>query len=1345
MDGEAAQSEFQSYDLRKHVEAKGMWAGATQRATIPGLLGAVATAVTDPTTNEETPKLMTCAITQDHTPALLKGFDELLVNASDHAKTCAARSTQRKFSKVTYVRVGFTPERGAFSVENDGPGIPVVRHDDVSAQHGRDIYIPEIAFCILLSGSNMEKAPDSIKGGINGVGAKIANIHSVAFRYETVSYDTDGSRRLYVQKCRNRMLKIEPPTIIDLKKNWPPPASPGQPQTPLPTPTPHTTVQMLPAYAALGYGEVGKKVDGEYTYPGTWGRDYKDILAWLRLRCCQLAAYLGPKVQVTLNGKAIPIMSPADLAGVYLLAHGPDVFKHASFFETKMKGSAEPYKKHPWDVTAVISPNIKSFTHVSIINGVVTSAGSHLAYIKTLLKEGTIKKVKAASKDKDFTTNVGEVCKHMLLVVVGALPGADWTGQRKDELTMPKSVLSHYTFAATWLRQISEVLSSALIEASGKKQKKKPRVKPDKLTPAKLAGARKNGPVASLMVAEGDSALTLIRMGLTLGKANPGGPNFQTHGMFSLGGVPMNAAKKVTAVKTAEVDEDGEANTILVRSKSLQDNKVISALEQILNLSHNCTYETEAERNKLYYKHIIVCVDQDVDGAGKILGILLTYFHLFWPALIRAGFVKWFMTPIIRVYPKSAKTSAQRAKVGPVEEFYHEQEFLSWAASLDGDASDTDGLSKQYAIEYYKGLGSHDDHEVLPMFQNFEERLYTFTLDEASARLFDVYFGVPTAPRKAELSTPLQELSVEEITFLNETRQVSCSLQLRHFAKAYKLDALERQLPGALDSFTVGRRKALAGARQRFGNRAGECKTFQLAGYVADRMSYHHGGASMENTIVRMCQTFPGSRQLPLIIGAGSFGSRVGGGDDAASPRYTKVSLNVALVNALFPKEDDWILPYEFVDGQRAQPQSYAPVIPLTPIDNMEIPSEGWNYKCWGRKISQVAAIVNAFCDPTHEHHRIVRGIIDPHATPAAAPPAAELYAKFCEVFPLDISLRGIGGELRMRKGKLHHFGTYSLRTVAGDEEGMQGAVVVVTELPLRTWSDKFATSLGETARNGKPTAKSAYIQSADDYSSKTQIQVNVVLRPGALALIRQKYGKFGADPIEDFLGLYTSLSSTLNVIRPSAGGGGGVIQLGDDYHRLVLYHLPHRRKYYKLRFERKATVLRLLIRVENEILRYLALAGELKISEIPDEAQACALLARKEFPQVHLTLIKQPKYATLAELDAAIVEASAALSPPPALRAAEHDDEMLQADPDDEQPGAEKEARATYNYILNLRERDLVLKARQKREAKVAKLVAELAEVEKILAEQPFAAASVWREELAKVLAVVQAQGYYS
>ncbi|QED21716.1 P1192R [African swine fever virus] len=138
---------FEISDFKEHAKKKSMWAGALNKVTISGLMGVF-------TEDED---LMALPIHRDHCPALLKIFDEIIVNATDHERAC-----HNKTKKVTYIKISF--DKGVFSCENDGPGIPIAKHEQASLIAKRDVYVPEVASCHFLAGTNINKAKDCIKG-----------------------------------------------------------------------------------------------------------------------------------------------------------------------------------------------------------------------------------------------------------------------------------------------------------------------------------------------------------------------------------------------------------------------------------------------------------------------------------------------------------------------------------------------------------------------------------------------------------------------------------------------------------------------------------------------------------------------------------------------------------------------------------------------------------------------------------------------------------------------------------------------------------------------------------------------------------------------------------------------------------------------------------------------------------------------------------------------------------------------------------------------------------------------------------------------------------------------------
>ena len=51
----------------------------------------------------------------------------------------------------------------------------------------------------------------------------------------------------------------------------------------------------------------------------------------------------------------------------------------------------------------------------------------------------------------------------------------------------------------------------------------------------------------------------------------------------------------------------------------------------------------------------------------------------------------------------------------------------------------------------------------------------------------------------------------------------------------------------------------------------------QLAGYVAEHSSYHHGEVSLAGTIVNLAQNYVGSNNINYLMPEGQFGTRLQG------------------------------------------------------------------------------------------------------------------------------------------------------------------------------------------------------------------------------------------------------------------------------------------------------------------------------------------------------------------------------------------------------------------------------------------------------------------------------------
>ena len=112
-------------------------------------------------------------------PALLKIFDEILVNALDQKA--------RNAVDTTVMRVNIDRTKGRISIMNNGGCIPVEIHKIW------DEYVAVGIFGSLLTSENFDDSEKRLTGGRNGMGAKLTNIFSKRFVVET----SDSKRRKY--------------------------------------------------------------------------------------------------------------------------------------------------------------------------------------------------------------------------------------------------------------------------------------------------------------------------------------------------------------------------------------------------------------------------------------------------------------------------------------------------------------------------------------------------------------------------------------------------------------------------------------------------------------------------------------------------------------------------------------------------------------------------------------------------------------------------------------------------------------------------------------------------------------------------------------------------------------------------------------------------------------------------------------------------------------------------------------------------------------------------------------------------------------------------------------------
>ena len=1183
---------FKIMDIKEHIRKKSMWAGSNTKISM-NLLGLDL-------------KNILCEIKNHHTPSLIKSFDELIVNASD-----AANSLKKK-DKVTFINVTFNKKDG-FIIHNDGKGIII--------QKIGKIYNVEAMFSIPFSTTNSDKKKGDaiIKGGTNGLGAKIANCKSEYFQVEV----SDG-KVVYNQIWKNCLSTRYDPNISMESQN------------------PGVKIIMKPKYIEMGYGLNISDID------------FNDISMWIKLRLHYISAYLGEDVKITYNEEICQTTSLSKLSNVLL-----NVINNSEIhvMETVMKSKTESFKKYNWDVAIAIYKGKKIINNTAIVNGVISNKGSHIQHVKKIITthiEAKLDKIlgKKGKNDKK-TISTKEILSNICIFMKCIIPGVDWNSQTKDEVQISSDIVNQYSINSIFLNQLSTIVTEKLLISQSSKQTKIVNHKHRKA----VMSSTKEKKNTFLVVAEGDSAITLIVAGASNSRLANGRSLLDYIGIISIQGVILNAAREIKECET----QDGEI--FLVRNAKLQNNKRLIELADAFGLKYDCKYETKEEIETLNYGKMLLCVDQDLDGIGKIAPLVLVWIYLFWPALIKNGIICRLRTPIIRLYSK-------RKGDEPLE-YYSENDMVNAMKSL---------IIGNYRIQYYKGLATHDDKEAVKMFEEnkFKSEIFTYNLDGTEKFIsasFNIYFGPDPSLRKKELVIPVQHLTYEERKECEQNKQIHMVKEsLNIDTKSFKLDDLKRKIPSVIDGWNISRRKIFAGLIHMFNSRSDPVKVFQLGGHTAEYCNYHHGDASLNASIITMAQTH--NWKIPFLIGVGQFGSRHG--HEAGSPRYIGV-IPSPMSRTLIKKEDEYFLDYYNDDGKSStEPTYFIPILPPVLNDYKSV-SEGWNHVSYSRDLDSVLAVVNAYIDGDEKLISISEKIYENKSSKELISQSVDALSK---IWKLPPNTRNFKGRLVEHKNSIYSIGTYII-----DKNK-----IIINELPIGVQTLKFIENLNKKIEV-KDSNHFNYISSVNDKSDTKNVKLEIVLcNANNLKEIHTKYGNATFDYIEEFLLLRAPMHSFLNYY-----GTNDTILEFDNYLSIILHWAPYRRRLYEERITRNKILKQYQIIEHKEIIRYALISHELKIASLLDTESAYNMLKENKFTPINHKVLHSPGNIKNENLV-----------------------EKLTIEPD-----------ANYDFLLNLRERDLIKSNIQKKEDNIPSLQKELDDLNLLLNEKPIIGASLWKKEI--------------
>ncbi|VDL73776.1 unnamed protein product [Nippostrongylus brasiliensis] len=892
-----------------------------------------------------------------YSPALLKIFDEILVNAADN---------KQRDPDMDELRVDVDQKHGTISIVNNGRGLPIEVHPI------EGIYVPTLIFGNLFTSSNYDDSEVKVVGGRNGYGAKLCNIFSKEFIVETSSKQKG---LVFRQRWTNNMRECAEPVVTDDVNAMD-----------------YTKVTFCPDVSKFGMEVLDDAICRMFHK-----RTY-DVAGTLR------------NVNVFYNGQLVKVSSFREYVSLYSDDSAADLlYVNASRrWQWAVKRTSGGFQQISFVNNIATTGGGKHVDHVvdqlvNIIKPLVD------ANVKSGVKRVAIKNhlclfVNALIENPAFNSQTKGVL---------TTPVSDFG----SKCAVDSAVVREW---AERSGLVDELTSDTLAREARPQRKQRKVVSEDlsdivKLEDANWAGNAGHMEECRLLITEGDSAKALAVAGLeVVGRDRYG--VFPIMGKLTnvsgLSEEKANSAKEINHLIRILGLKYGTDYSLRKNRQSLRYGGVIILTDQdedgahikglIINFLHT------------FWPQLIRCGFVQSFRTPLLKARRGSETISFYSA---AEFNEWKRNTsdadkfTIKYYKGLGTSTSKEAREyfsnfqQHLTTFRHEDDDDDLRIRLVFDKRRSDDRKRWITERLAASSQASAADSAIPTESRYKDfvdnELFRYSILDLRRSIPSVVDGLKPSQRKV-IHTLLSRSSNKEIKVNQLAAAVALHDAYHHgeispprarrgaapvgeqVQHLYKESSNVAVIPGGLTEYlqpvgvginkpfmdnieeaTLVRNNLFAISTETTVNSIKKAldtdsllyEQFDALSVVDDELE-----AALVTTIVRLAQDFVGMNNVCLLEPLGQFGTRHEGGDDAASARYIYTKLS-AFTRLIFPPADDDLLEYLEEENQSIEPQWYCPIVPMILVNGAEGIATGWSTRILSHNIRKVIDNVRRLID----------------------------------------------------------------------------------------------------------------------------------------------------------------------------------------------------------------------------------------------------------------------------------------------------------------------------------------------------------------------------------------------